>query len=841
MELAYELSTAKKHVTTQDVTVRIYGEIPRDIKSKFFDKLQQYGLNPTKESVLKPKKSYIEPPLLRIKSLITATNYLFDAFSHVLNPESLSRHKQVLDNLHKKFNNTVTLLNELHYSAETYNKKRHLDSIHLQIKRCVEEIIEYVKPIMVEHFDICVAEVNWQKDIIEKLDRAEQYYLLTQARPPLVTISCLQDAKTPNIYSMQIERCLENFDTDTLKELEAIRKNGALPDWFKVLPKMQQALLRHTLKIMPDPKKWSQVSRLREIPGLANFAENRTVFCDSLSGAFYERKALRSAHPASRDVRRYGFAQTFVERSYQVAEHYDNTKEMMLLTLISPLRRETMLQGVTPDTSLHNLASRSLEKRTPPKNGGICYAANLSLNYGQYLAPGTDAVSTLRHHILRGVSAKFPYVPQEESEEAFVRFVKLAYEFAGRAGQYFPSIKKAAHALLKEYEPSKITDPMLAKACREIDPQSKVLDVNTRQKWLKLLKEYIALFPLSPAQEKILSENLLVASLAKACSGEGGQELPARKVAVNAVTTLQGDPDAHNLHLAARLLMLAESVGVTNALTCVSGKDRTALVLIVRLAMDVFFQKMGYSYDYDDGSSQEKDAQDTDIMARIVAQLYANQHHSEFASQNAPGAFGIKHVHKYLPNYYVAAIEKLGLSAGFEDALASMNDLDKLLLPQESGIDLSSLTLLDEAHCRSINDTLTALLGEGALWSTKGRDITWFAKVPEGVTMLRQLFCLDKNSSSKMPLASPLHVLARAIEIVNERKNVSRPSNVIRDDTTNKLYDVILSIVHDFPKLTGLTPDTRKEHVKTILDKLEKLKPDIFKATENEECLVTPK
>lgn len=838
MELTREVKRADSNLR-QSVTVRMTGIVPKAVQSRFFTKLEEYGLVPTEIRQTEPKKSYIKPRLMRINSLIKAATYLLDAFEPDLGTEKLMRDKTVLSSIHKKFNDTVAHFGEKFSAAQEDDGAKYISVVDAQMRHVVQELVEYVKPIMVNTLGILKAE-DTDESVMNALDRAEQYYLLTQSRPVLVSISNISD-----IFTMQVELPLENFDAETLKELHNLREGKTRPAWFRALPKMQQTLLRYTFSLEPEPRKWSQVSRLREIPGLANLAESKTVSCSSEDGVLYESSVLRSAHPASRDVLKQPFADVFVERSCRVAEERRKDTPMMLLTLISPLWPGYGVQHFTPDSSLYDKVLSHLGRRKISTNsGGINHAANLSLNYGQYLGPKTDTVSILRDKILRAVKEKFPYIHEEEREENFIKFIQAAYQFAGgSAAQYFPSLKGAAVKILDKYEARHITSRILAEACEDLEKTEQVkFDEKTRHSMEKMLGYCVKLYPLSVAQEKILSENLFVASIVKACEGVAGEDLSATKVVKNAATSLfalapEFDPDAHNLHLAARFLILAESVGITGLLTCVSGKDRTALVLTIKQAMEIFFQKMGYSYD--SGNAIEADREQ---MSRIVAQLYANQHHMEFASQNAPGAYGIKHIHKYLPVYYVKAIAALGLDSYMEDALASMNDLDKLMKLQASKVNLSPLTLLTEGQCRQINNKLTALLGEKGLWSTKGRDLAGSTKLPTGIQELRIIFGLSEDDSAAVSDKKPFAVLSNAISIVKtrpflEKKSKEKPgwlSFYSRDETTTQFYDIITSILDNFPKSALPSSKVLEEYVSGILQKLDALKSVVYRATESD-------
>lgn len=105
--------------------------------------------------------------------------------------------------------------------------------------------------------------------------------------------------------------------------------------------------------------------------------------------------------------------------------------------------------------------------------------------------------------------------------------------------------------------------------------------------------------------------------------------------------------------------------------TCVSGKDRYALLIIMLHSMWTFFENNGYWPDYDNRDDQTK--------LRGIFLTYFKDNHSLWESQyGADGAFGIKNLKHYLPADYLDIINTWPLSTLVQDKMASNNEVREI-------------------------------------------------------------------------------------------------------------------------------------------------------------------
>ncbi|OGV44892.1 MAG: hypothetical protein A3F46_06070 [Legionellales bacterium RIFCSPHIGHO2_12_FULL_42_9] len=219
------------------------------------------------------------------------------------------------------------------------------------------------------------------KESIALLDKAEQYFLLQTPRPTIATLS-KTDSGSPN-FVLTVDNPLAPFTKETIEELKRIKspsrarsrlsnqnQSSSLflldfpdtkyfneidatvepADWFFHLPDVEKTLLYHTLqKIdLDDPKAvFCLSSRLRTIPGLANFAANQTSIINTVTGEITKtfEPRLRSSHLGSRDTMKYPreiyelHTRRNVDRLLEYVNQDDQSKPHPLLiqTLISPI------------------------------------------------------------------------------------------------------------------------------------------------------------------------------------------------------------------------------------------------------------------------------------------------------------------------------------------------------------------------------------------------------------------------------------------------------------------------------------------------------------------------
>lgn len=139
------------------------------------------------------------------------------------------------------------------------------------------------------------------------LDKAEEYNLLERKRPPLVTID--RDAK--GNYQVYIEQPLPALTQNLAQEYLAIldtKQNN--PSWYIAMDPIEQRLLLKVLRTEPVAKNVEQMqeklmtlsSKLRSIPGTANFSMHHSLTLDPQGKVLFHSKDLRSSIISSRDI-----------------------------------------------------------------------------------------------------------------------------------------------------------------------------------------------------------------------------------------------------------------------------------------------------------------------------------------------------------------------------------------------------------------------------------------------------------------------------------------------------------------------------------------------------------
>ena len=214
------------------------------------------------------------------------------------------------------------------------------------------------------------------------LDKAEQYLLLQKPRPTIATL--IQLSSNSANLALLVDKPLPPFTEETLAELKRIKlSDRAKPplstpnesyeafwwgysnsdaireflkeepiDWYLFLPNVEKKLLYQTLKKIDLDDKEAVLhlsSRLRTIPGLANFAEYQTSFINPETHEIktFETR-LRSSHLGSRDLMDYPYSgktcdlhtKRNVERLQEYINQDDPSKDyrpLLIQTLISPI------------------------------------------------------------------------------------------------------------------------------------------------------------------------------------------------------------------------------------------------------------------------------------------------------------------------------------------------------------------------------------------------------------------------------------------------------------------------------------------------------------------------
>lgn len=138
-------------------------------------------------------------------------------------------------------------------------------------------------------------------------DKAEEYRLLSMGRPPLVTI----DRDETGNYQVYAEQPLPALTLDLSYEYFAIMDDRQEnPSWYTAMDPIEQRMLLKVLRSEPvanSPKEMQEKlvtmsSKLRSIPGTANFAMHHYLKIDKAGKVLLHTQDLRSSIISSRDI-----------------------------------------------------------------------------------------------------------------------------------------------------------------------------------------------------------------------------------------------------------------------------------------------------------------------------------------------------------------------------------------------------------------------------------------------------------------------------------------------------------------------------------------------------------
>lgn len=256
------------------------------------------------------------------------------------------------------------------------------------------------------------------EESIERLDKAEQYLLLQKTRPQYATLAKTGSDGTNLV--LIVDKPLAPFTEKTLDELKQIKasdlRNPSLstfggsqssfqlglfdddafedmiPDnWFSYLPDAEKKLLYHTLQGINLENSETAIllsSRLRTIPGLANFAQHQMHLIDATTGERTKtfEPQLRSSHIGSRDVMKHPVAihelhtQRNFQRLYACANQIKPSSPgpLLIQTLISPIS-----DFISPDYSLEQ--QRTYAVAYAKSNGASVFSTNHPYNYARII------------------------------------------------------------------------------------------------------------------------------------------------------------------------------------------------------------------------------------------------------------------------------------------------------------------------------------------------------------------------------------------------------------------------------------------------------------------------
>lgn len=615
------------------------------------------------------------------------------------------------------------------------------------------------------------------------LSKAEEYKILTEPREELMTLTSMTE-HGKEYYFLQAANQLPPLSEELLNEYWNIRQNKApLPLWYQHIEPMERRFLATILKQAKSksdlPKLFVNFSsRLRTIPGMANFRQHAISILDDRLEPLLQNRRYASSMVSSRDIQKSSIPQAvrdhhtltniyhIIEEGLPklITEKLANTEfndgdtvnldfKMALQTLISPKYTELFL----PDKKLHDDKIEAADKFTYHKLK-TNYSATDKHNKNANIDLIIDLTLRPTNHALNKAN-KLDYTVRTNAHCS--SFVTDAQEFLHQNTTH--KNYSEIQALVNQYEQLKQTDDFSQASWR---------DANKRELYLSSLEQLL--------------------------------------------TVLQG-----NL-----------SYG-----SCVSGKDRKAVELLHTDAMLIYRRLYGTWPTYFDTDNAERAR-----FVNIFCKLYTSHHHHYAAGFNADGSEGIKNIDDYLPAdilynlraLYAQACPNGESSLIADDAFASFNELRSIqkfcyvnddsyqvkaeaelwLLEKKQNIQHNQERLsLENITKNTYIHEIWRLISELTTASTSDINKFWDEKTQYGINISSavRLMGVFKKTDKPRGVKRIGHAIKKTAGQLNDAflaqvhsilKERSHASTLVRDPETEKLYTLLSHLVGqgDSPK-----------------------------------------
>ena len=602
-----------------------------------------------------------------------------------------------------------------------------------------------------------------------------------------------------NLGSYQIDSELQKLtnlllrlDQGRLEDIDELRK---LPEWFTVLPDNEQRLLKASLlseKNVEDAVSFIP-SRLRTVPGLANFAEHHLLVTSSEGEVLHHTDPrLRSSHISSRDVKKQPvkIGELHTSRNLKQLRAYAGIKDLSIQTLISPFKA---LDRFIPDGYLYTQLCKGVEVVREENPDSRIYLTNHPFNIAKRLTPTwtsdgecnfllqgaeqhlkkefidkgipdsefwakmiRDGITFTREsNTVKGytellqIMQKNPLVCQGISLDRLKGLINSAFTEAGirvqnklglvpmklSAGQDEELLKYMLTDLFeKHYEQLSSWTEWQSVFANHYHAQGK----DNSKDLLNIVKKLCDLTQISCDYRNLLGSGYGTATL---------WDQHGRELWLSSLENLQ--------------IILEDGISYGS---CVSGKDRKSLEQIHTDAMILYRLIYGSWPSINDSGSARAN------FVELVADLYETRHPHEHADQNAPGANGIKTPYKYFPEDISAAIcKRRGLQAlVMDDIMATNNEVDRIgnakhLVKPNYASCLIGVLKLSEDNQQKLWGVLKDVFEDGSYWDEKK---SWSPKIwtssPQAIGQIKGE--LDVGNDVVSSIANIYHAISQRPE-----------------------------------------------------------------------------
>lgn len=570
---------------------------------------------------------------------------------------------------------------------------------------------------------------------------------------------------------------------------QELQKLRALPYWYLLMSEDEQRFL---LTCLHKGAKIEEVtsflsSRLRTIPGMANFAKHQVLQLNQdgeLKKAFPKR--LRSSHIASRDIlgQPDEISELHIRRNLSHLFSYSKDLALLIQTLISPNRAAAYFG--TPDSALYDRLNAIL-KTIHYIN--LLFYPNHPFNIARFLHP--TATNDLQCNALldyanaHQILMKLPLLPGTWELSDIKALLDNSFVAAIGNAEPSPELKTK-------------TDNEVLGIQKEL---SELLQTNliTLERW--------------PGWQQAFSKHLYLMNRRNENKSEFydyQNDLTDLQELADQYKNLLGsgygtgsflDSCGRELYLSSlEDLLIIKCDGVSYG-SCVSGKDRKAIELCHTDAMLIYRTR------YNSWPNFKDTATDRKRFVDLVIELYVSRHSHEHAGQNAPGADGIKTPANYWPRDISDAI-RLRLSPNLpldenhahyddplriDDILATNNEVRHITgVRAQLQIDTSKYTIaaqrLDRDNRIYFLDLLKSIVNNPFWEGHKQTRFNFYGNfygslTPEGIFSLKTIL-------STWPEGDSRTILAQIYRKISERPKF----DPLRSEDTKKLYNCILQL-----------------------------------------------
>lgn len=565
----------------------------------------------------------------------------------------------------------------------------------------------------------------------------------------------------------KLTNLLIKFDQGRLEDIEQLRK---LPEWFTVLPDNEQRLLKASLlseKNVEDAVSFIP-SRLRTVPGLANFAEHHLLVTSKDGEVLHHTDPrLRSSHISSRDVKKQPIkiGELHTSRNLKQLRAHAGIKDLSIQTLISPVKG---LSKFIPDGYLYDQLCKGVKDLRAENPDSKIYLTNHPFNVAKRLMPtwtSDEECNALLLGAEQHLKKEFidKGIPDSEFWAGMIRdgitFSRENNTVKGytellQIMQKNPLVCQGISLdRLKELVHSAFTEARI-RVQNKLEPIPMKLSAGEDEKLLKYMltdlfeKHYEQLSSWTGwqsvfanhyhAQGKDNSAGLLETATRLCDLTQISCEYRNLLGSGYGTATIL-DTNGRELWLSSleNLQIILEN-GISYG-SCVSGKDRKSLEQIHTDAMILYRLIYGSWPSINDTGIERAN------FVELVVDLYETRQAHEHADQNAPGANGIKTPYNYFPGDIVAEIcKRRGAQALVtDDILATNNEVDRigntktLVKPNYARYVMAVLKLNDEKQEKLWN-VLKDIFEDGAYWEEKK---SWSPKIwnssPQAISQIK--------------------------------------------------------------------------------------------------------